>query len=104
MAHVPVIGDFTIKLENVKLEGVSLDQTSTGTCHSKRSRAGASKARYNKHIQAGQRPVNDQGLAWLQLPLFHLNFALPKRLPSTVPEQSCRQPSETARTTGINIC
>ena len=46
---------FTIKLENVKLEGVSLDQTSTGTFHLQGSRAAgqqgrASKARHNKHI------------------------------------------------------
>ena len=30
IAHVPVLGDFAIKLENVKLEGLALDGTSTG--------------------------------------------------------------------------
>lgn len=30
VAQVPVIGPFNIKLENVKLEGLKLDQTSTG--------------------------------------------------------------------------
>ena len=51
VAHVPVIGDFTIKLENVKLEGVSLDQTSTGTFHLQGSRAAGQQGR-GKQSQA----------------------------------------------------
>ena len=30
VARVPVLGDFDIKLENVRLEGIKLDQSTTG--------------------------------------------------------------------------
>ena len=30
VAHIPVFGDFTIKLQDVKLDGLDLDQASTG--------------------------------------------------------------------------
>ena len=87
VAHVPVIGDFAIKLENVKLEGVSLDQASTGTCHLQSSRAGPSKTRHNT-AYPGPANVLCMTRGWLQLPLHHRDFALRERLLSTIQEQS----------------